>query len=128
MKKLFYLLLVAITLTNCKSEKPKKLGDRKVLAGWIDSAGVKTIEVLLERVIDTIQRDSGGAKSKIVRATIWGVPFYDSIRDRSGKPIIDSITKKARIGIATYIVIPTENVFIDIANKDYDSLMKPRKK
>ena len=126
MKQLSLIALIAtILFANCKEKKPVlKLGDRKVLACFIDTAGNKYIDVLLQRVVDTIQSDSFGVKSKIVRAEIYGMPIYDSARDRFGKPILDSIKKLPTIIVRNYLPIPKERIILDITNKDYDSLMK----
>jgi len=118
-------LITTILFVSCKENKPVlKLGDRKILACFIDTAGNKYIDVLLQRVVDTIQSDSFGVKSKIIRAEIWGMPIYDSARDKFGKPILDSIKKQPTIIIRNYLPIPRERIILDISNKDYDSLMK----
>lgn len=117
-------LMLVMVFTKCEQKRMMKLGDRKVLAGYKDSSGNKYIEVLLQRTVDTIQRDSSGVKSKIVRAEIWGAPIFDSARDKLGKAILDSVTKKPKIIIIGYSIIPSDKIFTDISNKDYDSLMK----
>jgi len=110
----------------CKHEvKPQmKLGDTKVLGIFVRPDGTKLPpDVYLRRIVDTIRYDSSKNKSVIERAELWGAPVVDSVRDKAGKPILDSITKKPSFRIAGYDLIPKSSLII-ISTMDYDSLMR----
>jgi len=110
----------------CKEkQKPVlKLGDTKILGIFVRPDGTKLPpDVYLRRIVDTIRYDSSKNKSVIERAELWGAPIVDSVRDKTGKPILDSVTKKPSFRIAGYDLIPKSSLILDIAFKNYDSLM-----
>lgn len=120
--------LMPLVACNGKSKPILKLGDRQVVAVYEDSLGNRFFDKLLQRVVDTIQRDTMGT-SQIVRVEVWGYPIYDSLRDKqTGKPVLDSVTQKYTVQVVSYMEIPRKRIILDIANKDFDSLMKKRLK
>ena len=135
MKTTFASLLTLIILFSCNSGKngsapPPDVGNAKILAVSINRDSTRTLFWFLRSIVKGVRYDSAKNRDMIVVDTIWYPPITVPMVDSLGKAIFDEKTKEPKINpLPQYlenVTWPKDSVIWDVANKDFDSLMRKR--
>ena len=115
------LLFYACGGSKKKSEVPIP-GEKKLLAIYTDTDGIKKPGIVVMVITKTIKYDSLTKKDNIVIDTIWGRPVNVPLLDSLKRPVKDSLGQLKYL--SGFALIGKDSVNWRIEGKSVDSLIK----